>query len=247
MICFYLLFLVIIGKHLSNELYGESNRLVDILMLFYCRFGADTKVDIKSILFSIIPNVVICTIFSDYIVNNLENNYSCIFTRTNRRIIWLLTQTRTCFVKFLFISLIFSIVQILYCRLLGFQIYNFSELSKVFIVLFLLNTGNNFVLILLNNVLSLLLDVKTGYLFANSCYILSVCVYYITFVLRKTPSVAIPFSQTFYVVQTRFHNAASESITFPISLTIFSAIIIFFYAILIILTGISIVKRKELY
>lgn len=139
------------------------------------RVGEDTN--IFSILLSIVPNLLILYLFSNIMREDCEINYVYVFTRLGRKSKWLFQKTLLIFFQVFFTFLLLFLLAFVVGSLSGLRPQPLTaESLQAYPALFLCNAGTMFVLVLLQNVLSLRHGSTQAFLITLLLYIGSVIV-----------------------------------------------------------------------
>jgi hypothetical protein len=191
---------------------NQSKEMMDAVFYFNLYNGFGDAFVMIDLLFSLLPTIIVNSIFADRIAMEIEKSAAYIFTRTSKRKRWMLKITFKLFLQLTGITVFFYFVQLIFFGLSGFYIedlYTFVIQSLYLLSIIFLE---NFLLVLLSNVLVMKLGEIWGYIISVSAYCVSVIFIYMIPVNFKAYLHLMPFAQKYTMVS----QWSNSSLFFPL-------------------------------
>jgi hypothetical protein len=179
--CFVSYVIVFVIVYISNTdiLELQTKDMLNAIFYFnlYNNFG--NAMSIMDLLFSLLPTIIVFSVFADRIAVDIEKNAVYVFTRTNRRAQWMVKKACSLGFQLICVTIVLYIVQLVIYYILGFFIIDFYKFITQSLYLLFITFLTNFGLILFANALIMKLGQLWGYLIAIFVYFISVICMYI--------------------------------------------------------------------
>ncbi len=141
----------------------NSNDIKDFYLAYFSYLPIGKNIKITDFIVPIVHIIFVIYIFSGYVLNSIKEKGVVVFTRTDKKEIWILKE----YIKiFLMLSLYFSVQFVLFF-ILGIMnnmsIVNMQEFISIVSILFIVQVLSSYVLIVLSNTISLYSNDTYGY------------------------------------------------------------------------------------
>ena len=235
---------------LSSDLVGISNDIKDMYLYYFSYQFLGQDISIIHIIISIIPMSVMISMFADSLSYELDKNAAYFFTRTNKRIKWLLNKLVEILIKITLVDILLFIVAFIFFYFLGYKIIDFKEFICIAWKVLILTILTQYILVILSNLISIKINSSYGYIISNLAYIISILNFYYLSSKNKVLFKYIPFTQQLITVQD--NEYIDRSIKYFSKYIVgysFSEAILYDFIILtiIILIGIKQIRKTEFY
>lgn len=181
---YFLILLIFLLPLLRNASLPESFNN-NIFAYFIHNFGgvyATQSIDMMYLIMSVVPNLFLIYMFSDMMREDCLVNYVYVFTRMGKKQKWLFQKTAQLFLQALTTYTLLFGLSFVIAGVAGLRFHSFDfSLFKMIADIFLLNVLSIFLMIFLQNFLSLPFGSTLSFLFVMLLYLLSLIAAFIFF------------------------------------------------------------------
>lgn len=242
--------MICISYILSPDILGFSKDIKNMYLYYFSYQFIGHDISIMRIITCIIPMSIMISMFADSLSYELDKNAAYIFTRTKKRIKWLLNKLAELLIQITLVDILIFIIAFIFYHLLGYRIIDYKEFINISLKLLTALILSQYILIIIANLISIKMDSSFGYIISNLIYIMCILESYYLSLKKIILLRYVPLTQQFITLQdNQYINRHIVFFSKYITGYSFSEAILYDFAILIIiiLVGIKQIRKTEFY
>jgi hypothetical protein len=232
-----------------------GNNIFSFILISFGGIFVSNTIDVFSVFLTVVPNVLIIYIFSNFMREDFDINYTYVFTRIQKKQTWLYEKSVQLLINVTIIFLLLIILGFFVGIISGLSIQSFNiENLKILLFVWLLNSFSIYCLVIIVNFLSLKFGSTISFISVSAIYLFSLAISILFYNKNPILNILIFFlipSNQMYIwhtdcIKTVEINKILYSNTLDGFLLLYSFIILIFYIIAIYFVERSILLHQDL-